>query len=165
MVTDLVKVIDTSIHDSGIFNMELQQYIPKFNEIKLITQTGNELYLKTGLFEFEKITSLNNLPIKEQLVFEMYNSTENKNYYEFQSIYEYMENIKEENINILMPKQSIETLNLQTTMDLQKNDKTNINIKTTMQTSKTASYEMLIIQKDNKSGKTQQLNSIIVTTY
>lgn len=164
MVSDNVDVFDTTIHDSGIFNIELQQYVPRFNEIQLTTQAGNKLYLKTGLYEFEKISVLNTLPKKEQLVLEKYTSLENTNLFEFQGTYEYKKNITEENIEVLTSKQSIDTLKLQTTMDFQKSDKINLKLETTMKTAKIASFELLIIQEDKNSGKTYLLNSIIVAT-
>ncbi|XZF76319.1 hypothetical protein ACSBO6_01640 [Bacillus sp. AL-1R] len=69
-------IIDTSIHENGIFTFELCEYIPFFNSIELSNHNGRLLKFKTGDYHFELIDLANNIANDYRWYLESYNTGE-----------------------------------------------------------------------------------------
>ncbi|MGM7681343.1 hypothetical protein ACSVDA_04230 [Cytobacillus sp. Hm23] len=162
LVSKNVRIIDTSIHDGGQFTIQLQEYIPSFNEIKLETNKRKILLIKTGQYSFEKLNIVDTIPDKERWSIESYNTGEKGTSFTFNGMYVRSEKDSSE-FEILLPKSSekFEIVESHTENEKEKNLELTIQTDSQRKFTHQASYEMLIIQK-NQMNQQYILNTILV---
>lgn len=164
IVTDRVRLLDTNIHKSGVFVFELKHYIPHFNEIKLITSNGTELYLNTGLYNFEKVSIKNNLPEENRWELDSYFTSENIAQFEFDAnfVREVVSNVE---YDIILPELATSELLIENKVEFNE-DENNLNLIISNDSEKifphSSSYEMLVIQSDITNNEQYIMASIMV---
>ncbi|MED4054443.1 hypothetical protein P4654_09875 [Niallia taxi] len=163
LVTDQVQLIDNSIHDNGVFNFQLKQYIPSFNEIKLKTNS-EEVLLKTGEYSFEKIAISDTISEDKRWFVSDYNTGEKKNEFIFNGSFT-RETVSDSSIDIIYSKLGQKNLDLKFTDSIKeieegKTLKFKLNSKSSLESSHESSYEIYIVQKAD-DGSQFLMNSII----
>lgn len=153
IVSDKVRIIDSSIHDGGQFTIELKEYLPFFNEIKLVTNQQQILKLKTGQYNFEKVNIKNSIPDNERWSILEYNTGENGASFTFNANYN-RDKVAPSYSEIYLTKLSVEKLKVKETHSEKVNEKT---LELVVQSDALgkfqhqASYEMMVIQKNKKN--------------
>jgi hypothetical protein len=163
MVSDKVRIIDSSIHDRGQFTIGLKEYLPFFNEIKLITNQQQILTLKTGQYNFEKVNIKNLMPDNERWSILNYNTGENGASFTFNASYN-RDKVVPSDYKLYLTKLSIEKLKVKETHNEKVNGK---NLELTVQCDALrkfqhqASYEMMVIQK-NKENEQYLMSTLFI---
>lgn len=163
LVTDQVQLTDNSIHDNGVFNFQLKEYIPSFNEIKLKTN-NEEVLLKTGEYSFEKIAISDTISEDKRWFVSDYNTGEKKNEFMFNGSFT-RETVSDSSIEIVYPKSGQKNLDLEFTDSIKeiedgKTLKFELNSTSSKELSHESSYEIYIVQKAD-NGSQFLMNSII----
>ncbi|MFS1515898.1 hypothetical protein V1503_05155 [Bacillus sp. SCS-151] len=162
LVSNNVRIIDTSIHDGGLFTIELEEYIPTFNQIKLETSQGNILLIKTGQYSFEKVNIKNTITDSERWYIESYNTGEKGTYFTFNGTYVRAKEGSSK-YEILLPKSSEKFEIVEDHTQKEKEKKLELTLKSDSQRKfdHQASYEIMIIQK-NEQNQQYVMNTISV---
>lgn len=103
VVTNNVKIRDTTINNNGQFIISLPNYIEKFNKIRLFDKNGDVIFtLNTGQYYLEKINIKS--PSKGMgWYLSSYTTNENINTFNMDAVFEKDDN-KPYNYQILLPK-------------------------------------------------------------
>jgi hypothetical protein len=161
LVTDKIRVVDTSIHDGGQFTFELLNYVPFFNRIELSNQDGKILKLKTGDYFLEKVNIINKLNNENRWYLDSFNTTEGLYAFSFNSTFKRSIPI-EEKVDLLISKKRLNFFSLNEKHNFyEKNGQLTFSYSMSSNNKEKGSYEILVIQS-NKQNKNNIMNSIIV---
>ncbi|NRD81074.1 hypothetical protein HPT25_27665 [Bacillus sp. BRMEA1] len=161
-VSTKVQIIDTSIHDGGHFTIGLKQYVQYFNEIKLLTDQNKTLTLKTGQYFFEKVNIKNEIPEKERLSLESYNTWDDGAKFRFNASFSYTTKGLL-NYQVYLPKGSLNNLKIKenhSTKEQGNRLNITVNCDSPKKVEHAASYEMMIVQ--NNGTKQYVMNTVSV---
>ncbi|MGG2025583.1 hypothetical protein AB1282_07645 [Gottfriedia sp. S16(2024)] len=161
LVSKKTKVIDTSIHDNGIFTFELREYIPFFNSIELSNHNGRLLKLKTGDYHFELVNLANNIENDYRWYLESYNTGEGNFKFEMDANFSRKNSQKTKyELNSAYKKlKGFSVVEIPTFKE--KSNTLFFKYSATSSTKEAGSYEVLVVQK-NSSGQEYLMGSVIV---
>ncbi|MEE6451337.1 hypothetical protein RAH41_12260 [Gottfriedia acidiceleris] len=161
LVSNKTKVIDTSIHDNGIFTFEMCEYAPFFNSIELSNHNGRLLKLRTGDYHFELINLANNIDNDYRWYLDRYSTAEGNFKFEIDANFS-RKNSQETKFEINSAyKMSNDLKVVEVPIFNEKGNTLSFKYSASSSTKEAGSYEVLVIQKNN-SGQKYIMSSVIV---
>jgi len=161
LVSNKTKVIDTSIHDNGIFTFEMYEYVPFFNSIELSNFNGRLLKLRTGDYHFELINLANNIDNDYRWYLDSYNTGEGNFKFEIDANFSRKNSQKTQfEINSAY-KMSNDLKVVEVPIFHERSNTLSFKYSATSSTKEAGSYEILVVQK-NSSGQKYIMSSIVV---
>ncbi|UPM54089.1 hypothetical protein [Gottfriedia acidiceleris] len=161
LVSKNTKVIDTSIHDNGIFIFELHEYVKFFNNIELGNHNGRLLKLKTGDYHFELIDLVNNIENDYRWYLDSYSTGEGNFKFEMNANFSRANSQKSQfEINSAYKKLNGFSIT-EVPIFKERGNTLSFKYSAISSTKEAGSYEVLVVQK-NSSGQKYIMSSVIV---